>query len=59
MAIFFFWGGGRRYTPTPPRRHSSDHIDRQGVSKKCSNYKIASRLDICKITDTNSNQKLI
>ena len=27
--------------------------------KKCPNYKIASRLDISKITDTNSNQKLI
>ena len=27
--------------------------------KKCPNYKIVSMLDICKITDTNSNQKLI
>ena len=30
-----------------------------GCIKKCPNYKIASRLDICKTTDTNSNQKLI
>ena len=30
-----------------------------GCIKKCPNYKIASTLDICKITDTNSNQKLI
>ena len=27
--------------------------------KKCPEYKIASKLDICKITDTNSNQRLI
>ena len=30
---------------------SRHHIDLQGVSKKCPNYKIASELDICKITD--------
>ena len=33
------------------------HIYR-AYKKNCPNYKIASRLDICKITDTNSNQKL-
>ena len=33
------------------------HIYR--VYKKGPNYKIASRMDICKITDTSSNQKLI
>ena len=27
--------------------------------KKCPEYEIASKLDICKITDTNSNQRLI
>ena len=30
-----------------------------GRKKICPEYKIASKLDICKITDTNSNQRLI
>ena len=29
----------------------------QDVSKKCPKYKIASKLDLCKITDGNSNQR--